>query len=330
MNIGITDYIPPPFDIEQDVFGSEAQLIGLDAYPAFQTDPAVLRSLDALLVWHAPITADVVRHLDHCRVVVRYGVGVDNVDIAALEARDIPFCNTPDYGTEEVADTAAALVLGLHRKIYHYDVANRRVQTGWQENTLSPLKRARDTVVGIIGVGRIGTSLALRLRAFGYQVIGYDPYQVSGHEKAIGYGRRHRLDALLKEADIVCLHCPLSDETRGLVDEAFIQAMKPGSILVNTSRGELLASLDVLEEALRSGHLYAAGLDVLPQEPPSHEPLIRAWRAQEDWLQGRLLINPHTAYFSDAAWPEMRFKTAETALMVLQGLPPRNRVHFQR
>lgn len=131
---------------------------------------------------------------------------------------------------------------------------------------------------------------------------------------------------LLSRADIVSTHCPASDETRGIVDDDFIGAMKPGSILVNTARGSLIASLNPIETALRSGKLLAAGLDVLPSEPPEQHPLIDAWRKEEPWIKGRLTITPHTAYYSEAAWREMRYKAAETVRLYFDKGITRNRV----
>jgi phosphoglycerate dehydrogenase-like enzyme len=308
LTIGITDYVRTT-EVETAAF-PEATFVMLDE----STPISDWRSLDALLVWHQPITAEVVARLDQCKVVVRYGVGFDAIDIAALQQRGIPFCNTPDYGTEEVADTACAMALSLQRKVVEYDRAARTYSGGWQEHTRPPLRRMNTQTFGVIGVGRIGTAAMNRMRPFGYGLAGFDPYQPSGHEKAIGYTRYRRLDDLLAAADIVSIHCPLTRETRGLVDRATLAAMKPGAILINTARGEIVADLDCLEAALRSGQLSAVGLDVLPQEPPPGDhALIRAWKADEEFCRGRLLINPHSAYYSDEAWYEMRYKAAETA-----------------
>jgi D-3-phosphoglycerate dehydrogenase len=258
--------------------------------------------------------------------VVRFGVGYDKINIKALSDRNIIFCNTPDYGTEEVADTACAMLFNLHRKIASHDRACRYFESGWQDNVLAPIQRSSDTSVGIIGVGRIGTAVVNRLKAFGFEIFGYDPYQPSGHEKAIGYIRTHSIKELLKKSQFVSLHCPLTEETRGLVDREFLSQMKPGASLINTARGGIISDLGVIEEALKSGHLASAALDVLPDEPPKDNPLILAWRNDEPWIQGRLFINPHTAFYSERAWYEMRYKTAETArLYLLEGIV-RNRI----
>ena len=314
--VGITDHIVPPADIEQEAFpGAEFRF--LSDWRASEKSSEGWRQADALLVWHWVVDPATVALLDRCQIVVRYGVGYDLVDVQALAKRGIPLCNTPDYGTEEVADAACAMILTLQRKILAYDRACRGYAPGWQENLLRPHQRTSAQTLGIIGVGRIGTAVVNRMKPFGYRIVGYDPYQPSGHEKAVGYRRVHSLEELLSQADIVSVHCPLTTETRGMVDAKFLRGMKPGSSLVNTARGRILASLDCLEDALRSGHLASAALDVLPDEPPKDHPLIRAWREDAPWIRGRLLINPHVAYYSEQGWYEMRFKAAETARMYL-------------
>jgi len=323
--VGITDHVVPPADIEQTAF-PEAEFRFL---PDWRRGPAERRAwqeADALLVWHWPVDRETAGVLGRCRILVRYGVGYDLVDVPALAERKIPFCNTPDYGTEEVADAACGMILAIVRQLVAYDRACRRFAEGWQENVLRPQHRTSALAVGVVGVGRIGTAVVNRLRPFGCRVIGYDPYQPSGHEKAVGYARAASLEALLAEADIVTIHCPLTEETRGMVDAAFLAKMKPGAALVNTARGGILAGLDVLEAALRTGRLAYAAMDVLPDEPPGDHPLIRAWRDDAAWLGGRLLVTPHVAFYSEEGWYEMRYKAAETARLFLAEGRLRNRI----
>ena len=314
--VGITDHIRPPADIEAEAFG-EAEFRFLRDWRAAEENRQAWREADALLVWHWVLDRQTIALLDRCRIAVRYGVGYDLVDVQALAERDIPLCNTPDYGTEEVADAACGMILALQRQLLAYDRACRHYEHGWQENLLTPQSRTSQRALGIVGVGRIGTAVVNRMKPFGYRILGYDPYQPSGHEKAVGYERTDSLEALLAEADIVTIHCPLSHETRGMIDEAFLGRMKGGSSLVNTARGGILKDLDCLAAALRSGHLASAAMDVLPDEPPGDHPLIEAWRKDAAWLRGRLLITPHVAYYSERGWYEMRYKAAQTARMFL-------------
>lgn len=314
--VGITDHIVPPADIEQEAF-PEAEFLFLSGPGETDESNRQWQQVDALLAWHRPIGRAITPLLDSCKIVVRYGVGFDTVDVGALAERGIRLCNTPDYGTEEVADTACAMILAVQRKLIEYDRACRGFEDTWQENVFTPHARTSEQVLGVIGVGRIGTAVVNRMKPFRYRIVGYDPYQPSGHEKAIGYERFDSMEELLAEADIVTLHCPLTDETRGMMDREFFDRMKPGASLVNTARGGILADLDCLEAVLRSGHLASAALDVLPSEPPEDHPLIRAWRDRAPWLRGRLIITPHTAWHSDRAWYEMRYKAAQTARMYL-------------
>ncbi len=320
--VGITDYIQPPADIEQQAF-PEAEFVFLGDTAE---DGRSWRAADALLVWHYPIDDDLIPFLQNCRIVIRYGVGYDTVDVEALTGAHIPFCNTPDYGTEEVADAACAMILALQRNTVRYDRACRCYETGWQEHRLKSQQRTSACCVGIIGVGRIGTAVALRLKPFGFRLLGYDPYKPSGHEKAVGYERTRSLGDLLSQADIVTIHCPLTEETRGMVNGAFFDAMKAGASLVNTARGGLLKDLDCLEEALRTDHLASAAMDVLPSEPPEDHPLLSSWRRDEPWLRGRLIVNPHVAWFSQQGWGEMRYKAAETARICLLEGALRNQI----
>ncbi len=323
--VGITDHITPPADIEQSAF-PQAQFRFLPNWRTAEENREEWRQVDAILVWHWRVDRATLDVLDRCRIIVRYGVGYDLVDVEAVAERGIPLCNTPDYGTEEVADTACAMILSLQRKVVAYDRACRHYGQGWQEHLLHPTQRTSEQTVGLIGVGRIGTATVNRLKPFGFRIVGYDPYQPSGHEKAVGYQRVDSLAELLSESDIVSVHCPLTAETRGMIDAEFLQRMKPGASLVNTARGGILASLDCLEEALHSGHLASAALDVLPDEPPKDHPLIQAWREDQPWIRGRLVITPHSAYYSERGWYEMRYKAAETARLYLVAGRLRNQI----
>ena len=324
--VGITDSVRPPHTVEQEAF-PDAQFMFLGAEREGLIERSTLERLDALLVWQMPITWITVQHLNSCRIVVRYGTGYEKIHIPSLDRAGIPFCNTPDYGTEEVADTACGMILNLQRRISSYDTASRKFPVGWQENVQRPIHRTNSRTLGLVGVGRIGTAVSNRMRSFGYRVVGFDPYQPSGHEKAIGYHRVFTLGKLLSMSDIVSIHCPLNDETRGLINSETLALMKRGASLVNTSRGAIIAGFQCLAEALRTGALGSVALDVLPEEPPpADDPLIAAWRNRESWLDGRLIINPHTAYYSEEALYEMRYKAAETVRLFLVEGRIRNRI----
>lgn len=326
MIIGVTDHFRAPFHIEAKALGMDVEFIDFHSRNEADFDPAQLKRLDALLVWHARITARTISHLENCKIIVRYGVGYENVDLDAVKARGLPLCNTPDYGTEEVANTTVALLLNLWRKISAYDFASREITEGWAENILPPISRISESTLGLVGVGRIGEAVARRMAPFGCRVLGYDPQLPARHEMPAGLQKVGSLTELLARSDAVSLHCRLTAETAGMVDDNFIAAMKPGAMLVNTARGGLLESFDVIEKALKSGRLSGAGFDALPQEPPGDHPLLRAWRERAPWVRGRLIITPHTAWYSESAYRDMRHKAAETAGLYLKDGTLRNRI----
>jgi len=306
-------------DVERGVSGDRLDYIVFD-----ETDPAAIpdeiwRSCDAILVWHRmKITADVVAKLDRCRLIVRVGVGFDNVDGAACRARGIPLSNVPNYGTTEVADHALAMLLHLVRGLGSYEARLKADPVaGFVAENVPVVRRIRGATFGAIGMGRIGTAIARRAAAFDMKVIYVDPYQPEGHDLGLGIERVRTQDELLCRADIVSLHVPLFDATRNLMGAAQFAAMKPGSIFINIARGGLV-DVDALHDALKSGHVAAAGLDVLPKEPPAPTPpLIEAWRSNAPWLAGRLVVTPHAAFYSEAGYLDMRTFSAEILLEFL-------------
>lgn len=324
--VGITDHMIGAPDLESELLGADVEIDFFGKTDENLFDPARLARLDALMVWGARLGPRSIAHLTRCRGVVRYGVGYEKIDVDALTQAGIPFANNPDYGTEEVADHAVAMMLSLHRRLWEHDARARAHTSGWQIHSLTPLSRSNRATVGVVGVGRIGTAVVNRLKPFGFHILGYDPGQPPGHEKAVGYERVERLDEILGRADIVTLHCPATAETRGMLDGDGLSRLKPGAILVNTARGELLGDLNALERALRSGHLAAAAIDTLSEEPPRPHALLSAWRDREDWLAGRLVITPHNAFYSDHAAIEMRTNAARTVQILLDEGRLRNRI----
>ena len=203
-----------------------------------------------------------------CRVIVRAGVGFDNVDLEVTGRVGIPVCNMPDYGTSEVADHAIALMLALTRGIVSYHDYLVLDPIKCFNSALAPLiRRSRGQTFGVVGFGRIGTATALRAKAFGFSVVGFDPYVSAGTEIAIGIERVSALEALLDVADVVSLHCPLTSETKGMINAEAFRRMKSNAILINTARGAIV-DVAAMIAAIRHGEIAGAGIDVLPAEPP--------------------------------------------------------------
>ncbi|MEM8767640.1 MAG: C-terminal binding protein [Pseudomonadota bacterium] len=257
--------------------------------------------------------------LEKCRIFVTPKVGFDNIDLAAWGAMGIPVCNVPDYGTQEVADHAMALLLSLMKGITFHTRELKQDPRGLWRPALNPYgKRLSACTFGVVGLGRIGTAAVLRAKAFGMDCVVYDPYITNGSELALGIRRVHSLTELFSSCDIVSLHAPLSPETEKLINAEVLAASKPGLVLINTARGPII-DLDALYEAMKADQVQAVGLDVLPEEPANPEhPLIKAWAANEEWIDHRLLITPHSAFFTPESVYDMRFKGGEVALTYLE------------
>jgi phosphoglycerate dehydrogenase-like enzyme len=279
---------------------------------------ALCRDADAVINYSA--VADLAEKpgaFPRARILVRAGVGFDNADLRGFGARGVPVCNVPDYGTTEVADHAIALMLALRRGTATYDHSVRGGVAGWKYRAAPLVGRLKGATFGVYGLGRIGLAAARRAAAFDMRVIFYDPYLSNGVDLATGYDRVHSLAALMAASDVVSIHAPLSPETRGVFNAAAFAAAKPGLVLVNTARGPIV-DLDALADALRERKIGGAALDVLPKEPadPEH-PLIRAWRMREDWIEGRLVLTPHAAFYSPASLEDLRRKAVEVVVAYL-------------
>jgi D-3-phosphoglycerate dehydrogenase/C-terminal binding protein len=265
-----------------------------------------------------PIGADL-NEFERCRIVVREGVGYDNLDLAGWGRRGVPVCNVPDYGTTEVADHAVALMLGLTRGLVLYPDALRADPTlGWRYDVAPLVRRNRGLTFGIVGLGRIGLAAARRAAGLDMRVVFYDPYLPNGVELATGYERARDLDKLIAASDVLNIHAPLTDETRGLIGDRALGAAKSSLIVINTARGPII-DLDALYRALRENRIAGAGLDVLPVEPAEvAHPLIAAWREREAWLAGRLLLTPHAAFYSPSALEDMQRKAIEVVVAYIR------------
>jgi lactate dehydrogenase-like 2-hydroxyacid dehydrogenase len=319
LTILFPDSRSPELDIERRITGPDVVMLNprKDRFDAI--DISAWESCDGIVVARIPIDAAVIAHLKRTRIVVRNGVGFDIVDLEACGQAGIAVCNVPDYGTTEVADSALAMMLAFARGTAACDAALRAdLKGGWTHVHNVTARRLRGACFGVIGFGRIGTAAALRARAFGMQIAFYDPALPNGAELAFGFTRARTLAELLGLADVVTIHAPLTDETRAMINASAIAAMKPGSYLINTARGPI-CDTSALLEGLKSGKLAAVGLDVLPNEPATlNDPLVAEWRANEPWIRGRMLLNPHAGFFSPDAFVDLRRKAIETAYYYLR------------
>ena len=327
MKFGILDDAYDP-DVEREQLAPEDEVI---CYGATREEglPDSVAELDGVLLWHRlTLTAHTSDRLDNCKVIVRAGVGYDSVDCLAAGQKGIPVINVPDYGTNDVADHCMSLLLASVRSLprYHQALSDDLV-ANWRPEVGGSIRRLSGACLGIVGLGRIGTAVAMRAKAFGVQVSFFDPYVPDGYDKSLQCERLASIEQLFSESDLVSIHAPLTDETRSLVDAKLLKAAKPGLILVNTARGGIV-SLDAVYQALRIGHLKAFAADVLECEPPTVDyPLIRAVQAHEEWCQGRVLLTPHAAFYAEESRRELREKAALQLRRAATGQPTRNCVN---
>ena len=312
--------------LEREIFGTGVTLIGRSVGTLADLSPADCAEVEGLMIQRLAVTREDFARFPKLKCVLRMGVGYDKIDRAAAADRKVMVCNVPDYGTTEVADHAIALAMTLRRGIIHYhDTQRTSPPPPWRPLTGALVRRMGVQTFGIVGLGRIGTAAALRAKALGCRVMFYDPNLPNGAELAIGVERAPTLEALLQQTDTLSIHAPLTRDTRGLIGSKELALLRPGAVVVNTARGPII-DIDGLYEQLKNGHLAAAGLDVVPVEPPV-EPLpklLAAYRAREPWLLGRLVVTPHAAYYSPQAEHDTRVKAAETMRAALLSNRPRN------
>ena len=321
--IFITDYINDP-EVEKKIFKDNVKITCLNEKNENKF-PKEIEQADGLLVWHAKISELTFKKLKKKVAIIRYGVGTDNIDLKTINKYDITFANTPDYGVDEVADTASALILNLVRKIQLYNNKTRLYFGNWQGevvniNKKSPILRTSDHKLGIIGLGRIGSALALRMKQFNMKIGFFDPYVSSGYEKVLGLKRYNSLNDLKSNSTIISINATLTKETNKMIDKEFIKTLNENTILINTARGAIIENLDIILDGLKSNKLSGVGLDVLPEEPPKEsDSLIKVWKNTNDELSDKIIINPHAGYYSASSIKEMRVKASENMLSYLKG-----------
>ena len=315
-----------PDEMERGIFGHDLNIVKRDTAALSELSDADCAAADGLMIMGFAVTGADLERFPRLRAIVRMGVGYDKLDRPAAAARNILVCNVPDYGTTEVADHAIALALTLRRGILlHHEYQRHDPPAPWRSFHDPLIQRLGMQTFGIVGLGRIGTAVALRAKAFNFRVVFYDPKHPNGHELGLGIERAPTLEDLLRQTDTLSVHAPLTVETKGLLGYAQLSLLKKGAVVVNDARGPIV-DLDALYKLLKSGHIAGAGLDVLPVEPPV-EPipeLLRAYRAKEEWLEGRLVITPHSAWLTPHSEMDTRRKSAETMRAALLTNNPQN------
>jgi D-3-phosphoglycerate dehydrogenase len=310
LHIVITDVAFPDTQVEESLLSSLDATVTVGQCRSEDDVLAIARDADALMVQWAPITRRVMEQLTRCRIISRYGVGVDMIDLQAARDLGIHVVNVPDYCMEEVASQTLCFLLTLGRQIFRVDRLMR--QGLWNlVDAVRPIIRFSSQTLGVVGVGRIGKRVAQLAAPLGIRILGYDiqPPKEPGPVQLVDF------ETLVRESDYLSLHCPLTEATRHLINPQVLRKMKPGAFLINMSRGGLVDTA-ALVEALSRGQIAGAALDVFEQEPlPAEHPLRRL---------DNVILTPHMASWSLDAAAQLRRDTARYVVEFFQGkaIPP--------
>jgi len=310
----LTDYVWESLDVEKKILAGLAELVPLQTKQPAEFLPQA-ENCDALLNTYAgPITADVMARMPKCKIIARYGIGVDTIDLEAATQAGIIVTNNPSYCIEEVAEHTLALILACARKVAFYD---RLVRGGrWEVPPGKPMFRLAGSTLGLVGFGNIARQVALRAASFGMQLLYSDPHVKEGQFDVPG--RKMELHAMLREADFVTLHPPLMPQTRKMINDEAFSHMKPSAVLVNCARGPIVDT-DALVRALDAGRIAGCALDTTDPEPlPNPHPL----RGREN-----VIINPHVAWYSEQAMVGLQAGAPSEVRRVLAGEWPVNVVN---
>jgi D-3-phosphoglycerate dehydrogenase len=314
--VAITDFTFPTLEFEHSILDPAGVEIVSGQCKTPESLIPLVADADAVITQFADVNADVVRAMQTAQVIVRYGIGFDNVACDVARELNIPVCNVPDYCIDEVADHTLAFILSMTRQLRAN--SGHMHQGNWGLGVpLDQMRALRDQTVGMIGLGRIGRTVVERLRAFKPRIVVCDP--LVSVEEAVSLGcELSSLEALLAESDIVTLHCPSNDATRGMINAGSLEKMKAGSILINVGRGDLV-DLDALTSALESGHIAGAALDVFdPEPPPTDSPLL---------AMSNVMVSSHIASASPKAARKLRETAAGLALAAINHEPLPNVVN---
>jgi D-3-phosphoglycerate dehydrogenase / 2-oxoglutarate reductase len=312
--VAVTDSVFPSLDPAREVLSK----IGADLHLASEPKPEailqVAREADAVLTTYAKVTADMIPQMTRCRIIGRFGIGVDNVDIPTATKAGIVVTRVPDYCLDEVSDHTMALLLSIVRKI---PFINARTQGGtWEMKAVVPIHRLRGTILGLVAFGQIPQLVAPKAKAFGMRVVTYDPYVPQEVLSRAGV-ERVEFDDLVKVSDYISIHTPLMRATHHLFNADVFKRMKPTSYLINTSRGPVIDEA-ALAQALDQKEIAGAALDVMEKEPPGSSPLFG---------RDNVIITPHTSFYSEESLVDLQTKAAEEVVRVLSGQAPRNPVN---
>ena len=281
-----------------------------------------VRDADAVITGPIEVREKAIMGMTRCKLIQAHGIGYDRIDFKAAGGRGIPVCNVPDYCVNEVADHAIALLLIANKRMLGLISAAKNGM--WfaklPDSVSTPVMGLHGKTLGVIGLGRIGTAVAIRAKAFGMRVLFYDPYLKLGIERSLNLDRSETLEFLLENSDFVTIHTPLTDETHHLIQEDQLKRMKKHALIINTARGGIVDKKALLK-ALEMKWIAGAALDVIEGEPPDQtEPLLRL---------ENFILTPHRAHYSEESRVDSRRKATTNVLRILQGKTPLHIVNEQ-
>lgn len=308
--VTITDFTFPTLEVEEHILLPLGYTVRSGQWKTPETLVPQVADADAIITQYAPINAAVIAGMAKAKVIIRYGIGVDNVDLDAAKDRGIPVCNVPDYCIDEVADHTLGFLLSITRQVLPNSRCIREGKWGLA-TSLDQMLTLRNLTIGVVGFGRIGREVANRLKSFKCQILVHDPF-VSPTEIERANCMPLALSELFSRADAITFHCPSTAQTRGMVNRESLALMKSGVILINTARGDIVDSL-ALTEALLCGRVSAAGLDVFAPEPiPFEHPILK---------MNNVLLSSHIASSSVSAVRKLRETVANLAVLAIRGEP---------
>lgn len=308
--VAVADSVFPSLDPAKEQLSAVNAEMKMAAEPTPEAILEVARDADGILVTYGQITAEIINELNNCKAIGRFGIGVDNIDIAAATAKGIVVTYCPDYCLDEVSDHAMALLLTLARKTAFSD---KLVKSGrWEMPAVVPINRLRGRTLGLFGLGNIPQMVVTKAQAFGINVIAADPYVNPEVPKKLNV-EMVDFDALLERSDYISIHAPLTKETENIFSTDSFKKMKSNAFLVNTARGPLVDVM-ALDVALSDGEIAGAALDVMPTEPPGADhPLLK---------HDNVILSPHTGFYSIEALDDLQSKVAKDVATVLSGGKP--------
>lgn len=316
MKVVVTDYWYESLENEKRIL-SALNDVDFEAHHCKDEDTLcdLVKDADAVIVQFAPITRRVIYAMEKCKVIVRYAIGVDNIDLDAATERGIYVANVPDYSIDEVSNHAIALLMAMTKKLV--PLVSSVKEGKWDYTITKPLYRMRGKTLGLVGFGKIPFMVAEKMKGFGLKIIAYDPYVNPDIPAKLGV-ELVSLEALLRNSDYVSVHCPLTKDTHHLLGEEAFGMMKSSALLVNTARGPIVDELALIK-ALKDGKIAGAALDVIEKEPINPEsPLLQ---------MDNVIVTPHNAWYSEDAVVTLQCSVAEEVVRVLTGNLPKNLVN---